>query len=465
MQKWSCFQSFLCYVTILASTPKRIFTRNILSRKTSILNIDFTEIHTSTNRIKCYCVSDLHSDTEKNQQWVGENCLRNVEDSDVFTVIILPGDIGSEIDRLESVFRILTANYDAVVYVPGNHEAWRRGIAAGGSATSPENRAENRMATDSITKLVEVMDKAKELGVHIGPIRIEIENTDRLSKSAAVSLQGESRRTTTIEMASPSVDSVSRKSKTNQGVVIFPLYSWYHSSWDTEPELLHPDVLDVEEAMPFTRKWGDYSMCSWPETLLSQSDFCSTRNDNTVLAEAFSAINEPFLNPRKAILPGGTNKKSDEQESIFPGDVNHQNPEFNKPDSRSPIVKINDTVISFSHFLPRQELCPEKRFLLEPLLPKVIGSNFLESQIRRLMPDLHLFGHTHIPIDMELEGIRYIQWPKGYSRYIAIDFIHFQFIQSSFISYNIQFFFIVRSDYLIREHKSNESPFSHVSFF
>ena len=28
-------------------------------------------------------------------------------------------------------------------------------------------------------------------------------------------------------------------------------------------------------------------------------------------------------------------------------------------------------VISFSHFLPRQELCPEKRFLIEPNLPKV----------------------------------------------------------------------------------------------
>jgi len=28
-------------------------------------------------------------------------------------------------------------------------------------------------------------------------------------------------------------------------------------------------------------------------------------------------------------------------------------------------------VISFSHFLPRQELCPEKRFLIEPNLTKV----------------------------------------------------------------------------------------------
>ena len=37
-------------------------------------------------------------------------------------------------------------------------------------------------------------------------------------------------------------------------------------------------------------------------------------------------------------------------------------------------------------------------------------------QIRRLQPSLHLFGHTHIPIDLELDGIRYLQYPLGYSR-------------------------------------------------
>ena len=44
----------------------------------------------------------------------------------------------------------------------------------------------------------------------------------------------------------------------------------------------------------------------------------------------------------------------------------------------------------------------------------MIGSDYLEAQIRRLQPHLHLFGHTHIPIDLEIEGIRYVQWPLGY---------------------------------------------------
>jgi Icc-related predicted phosphoesterase len=129
---------------------------------------------------------------------------------------------------------------------------------------------------------------------------------------------------------------------------------------------------------------GDFSMCSWGD-IVCQSDFCSTAKDNTILAEKFAEMNEPFLYEEKCKMS-------------------------------SPIIKNDDTIISFSHFLPRQELCPEKRFLLEPLLAKVVGSDFLEAQIRRLNPHLHLFGHTHIPIDLELEGIRYIQWPRGYFR-------------------------------------------------
>ncbi len=122
----------------------------------------------SKTAIKCYCISDLHADTTKNQQWVEDNCCRsstkvttyglssdvvdtgdddsinvnkdakydagvvddNKIDDDAYTVIILPGDIGSEVDRIEIVFKHLVNNYDAVCYVPGNHEAWRRGILA-----------------------------------------------------------------------------------------------------------------------------------------------------------------------------------------------------------------------------------------------------------------------------------------------------------------------------------------------
>lgn len=344
-------------------------TVNIVSER--IRGIEFSNLLSEKVRIKCYCLSDIHADAEKSQVWVKSNCRRIVDDLDAFTVMLLPGDIGSEIDRLESVFKILVSQYDAVVFVPGNHEAWRKGIAAGGSALKPEERAFNRMATDSIVKLNEVLDCAKSCGVYVGPLRIQTGATnDSKSKS----------------------------------VVLFPLYSWYHNSWDKEPEIKHPDYIAVEEAMPFARKWGDYSLCLWPEELISQKEFQSTTSSSTVLAEAFASLNEPFLEQH-------LNKKKDYYSFPLPTD--------GKVENSSNIIEETikeETVLSFSHFLPRQELCPEKRFLLEPLLSKVIGSDPLEEQIRRLKPTLHIFGHTHIPIDMTIDDIRYLQWPLGYQR-------------------------------------------------
>ena len=49
-------------------------------------------------------------------------------------------------------------------------------------------------------------------------------------------------------------------------------------------------------------------------------------------------------------------------------------------------------------------------------LHKVSGSDPLERQLRRLMPDIHVFGHTHLAMDRTIEGIRYVQWPLGTPR-------------------------------------------------
>jgi hypothetical protein len=113
-------------------------------------------------------------------------------------------------------------------------------------------------------------------------------------------------------------------------------------------------------------------------------------DDSTVLAEYFSSLNESFLPPlQEDNLPSPPAPRVDGEEAI---------------------------VVTFSHYLPRQELCPEKKYLLEPNMTKVIGSQFLEAQIRRVKPQLHIFGHTHIPIELTLEGTRYVQWPLGYAR-------------------------------------------------
>lgn len=420
MSKWIKSSLALVFSRFLSITYNSPFTTGKKALTVpAVVNVRSSVISTSLSRIKCYCLSDLHADSEKNQQWVRDNCSRRTEDENVFTVLILPGDVGSEMESLEKVFQTLTENYSAVIYVPGNHEAWRRGVAEGGSSTIPDERAEERMASDSVVKLNKVISMAERMGVYVGPLKISgvknppdsaSEHTVEIEKLGAIgALCPDNSITREVNIKGSVANKHGAKGTATPEVfscvVIYPLYSWYHSSWDVEPEITHPDYLDVEEAMPFKRKWGDFSMCSWPG-IVSQSEFCATDNDSTTLAESFAEVNEPFLFQPFAEKHGSSD-----------GPVT-----ANEPSSQttltSPIVNERNTIISFSHFLPRQELCPEKRFLLEPLLTKVIGSRFLESQIRRLRPHLHLFGHTHIPIDLELDGIRYVQWPKGYARYL-----------------------------------------------
>lgn len=66
-----------------------------------------------------------------------------------------------------------------------------------------------------------------------------------------------------------------------------------------------------------------------------------------------------------------------------------------------------------SNILCRQELCPEKRMLFYPNLPKIIGSDFLETRLRSIHGEngsasaSHVFGHTHFCWDAVLDGLRY----------------------------------------------------------
>ncbi len=66
-------------------------------------------------------------------------------------------------------------------------------------------------------------------------------------------------------------------------------------------------------------------------------------------------------------------------------------------------------VVSFSHFVPRTELLPAVSWLRFKGLPLVAGSVEIDAQVRRLGAAVHVYGHTHIPDDRMLDGVRYVQ--------------------------------------------------------
>jgi hypothetical protein len=72
-----------------------------------------------------------------------------------------------------------------------------------------------------------------------------------------------------------------------------------------------------------------------------------------------------------------------------------------------------DLITDYIPCFKRQELCPEKRMLFYPKLPKIIGSDYLEVRIRSIhgiqgsASACHVFGHTHFCWDAVVDGIRY----------------------------------------------------------
>ncbi|XP_057446513.1 uncharacterized protein LOC130738532 isoform X2 [Lotus japonicus] len=154
---------------------------------------------------------------------------------------------------------------------------------------------------------------------------------------------------------------------------IIPLFSWYHESFDKEKDITGFHIPPLEMACK------DFHACKWPNGL---------SNGDSSLAVHFDGMNDKQMKVIKEI----------------------QN--------------TCDHIITFSHFVPRQELCPEKRMLFYPKLPKIIGSDPLEDRIRSIhgaegrksASSCHVFGHTHFCWDAVVDGIRYVQAPLAYPR-------------------------------------------------
>lgn len=135
-------------------------------------------------------------------------------------------------------------------------------------------------------------------------------------------------------------------------IAIVPLYSWYESSFD-----LDDAKANIEELV----NWSDNYFCRWPK---------ETKN----IAQYFLQLNNKHIK------------------------------EYQTP------------VISFSHFLPRRELLPDKKWLYFKALPKVAGCIDLDEQIRYISAQVHVFGHSHINYDIVIDNIRYVQNAMGYPR-------------------------------------------------
>ncbi|HKV14684.1 MAG TPA: metallophosphoesterase [Reyranella sp.] len=116
-----------------------------------------------------------------------------------------------------------------------------------------------------------------------------------------------------------------------------------------------------EPGADLTEQWTDYFACSWP-----------AQHGAREITSRFLAMNEPLPAPRGRI------------------------------------------VITFSHFLPRIDLMPERIPQRHRYLYPVLGTALLERQLRQVGATIHVYGHSHVNRRLVVDGVTYINNAFGY---------------------------------------------------
>jgi len=164
-----------------------------------------------------------------------------------------------------------------------------------------------------------------------------------------------------------------------QGAVhVVPLFSWYVKPEEGDGSLFLPKPGED----PSLSAWSDNYFISWPNYWEGEA------------AARFLALNEPHL-----------------------------------------LRSYDAPIISFSHFLPRQEWscatgkpAPPGEARFRDAHPsfnfsRVAGDSRLDTQIRRLGSRIHVYGHQHRNRHRTIDGVTYISHCLGYQRERAEGYI------------------------------------------
>ncbi|KAL1504531.1 hypothetical protein AB1Y20_010933 [Prymnesium parvum] len=339
------------------------------------------DIHaTHATHVRVFAISDLHCDHPANMDWLRSHMP--LEEEGAYDVCLCAGDVSNSEAVLLEALQLLSERFDQVFFTPGNHDMWL-----------PRDVSEHMSSFDQLRLVNEV---CASVGVRTQPAWI-------------VSPLG------------------------RQDVLVVPLLSWYHASWDKEPELEESET--QLQGAGFRAMWADFRRCRWGPALETGS---------LALAEEFAMMNEPKLSSLVAQLswreakgrarpqrildktetyalygakPTSTSLWPDmDTDNFFTRRTEPRRNQLAQEEEPTEPSENEPFIISMSHFVPMQELIPEKRMLVQGSLHKVSGSSPLNEQIRKLQPSMHIYGHTHLNFDSTYGGIRFVQHALGTPR-------------------------------------------------
>ncbi|CAN0439707.1 unnamed protein product, partial [Laminaria digitata] len=158
-------------------------------------------------------------------------------------VLVVPGDISSSLERSAETLTELKNRYDEVFFVVGNHELW---------LTRRRKSEKDGEDGGSVDKLVAVHRACEDLGVRVDPAVFVVGGGGGAGEEGS---------------GGTGDDWEGEEIREGQEVGVFPLLSWYHASWDNEPDLPKEDQFRRGD---FTRRWADYMFCRWPKDVCSR---------------------------------------------------------------------------------------------------------------------------------------------------------------------------------------------------
>eukprot|EP01001_Neometanema_parovale_P007769 NODE_4060_length_1121_cov_105.666333_g3866_i0.p1 GENE.NODE_4060_length_1121_cov_105.666333_g3866_i0~~NODE_4060_length_1121_cov_105.666333_g3866_i0.p1 ORF type:complete len:318 (-),score=29.48 NODE_4060_length_1121_cov_105.666333_g3866_i0:94-1047(-) len=145
-------------------------------------------------------------------------------------------------------------------------------------------------------------------------------------------------------------------------LVILPLFSWHTHALDPESTTVSEEEEKFDAA------------CRWPRCINEDTDNRKSSLKPSIPA-FFRALNEATRTAVEAQIG-----------------------------SCSPGGWAGREVASFSHFLPRREL-----FYGKLPLHKIMGDPETDIELRKAGSRVHVFGHSHLNYDAELDGVHYYQ--------------------------------------------------------
>ena len=355
-----------------------------------------TTIHHAPQIERIYLLSDLHCDYASNRNWLRSICCEDdgSKDDDK-SMILIAGDVSHNLSILEWTFVTLKCKFHEVGFVFGNHDVWldkpkKHRMQISTKLDSDDVNENDDVTTDKTNVNLPVIVKVKGDGC--------VDSIDKLEKILELC------RKHNVRYGPVKI----QDEQSSSSLYVIPLLSWYHSSFDTEPSI---------------RGWGgipsarnvvaDYKRAVWPSPLIDNRE----KNDDSILAQFMDDLNDVLFdyNYDSFIQSSDVEKKSN---SI--------------------------SILTYSHFLPRIELLPEKRYLTLPTLHSCVGSTYLEERLRnihhhchnhhskqfsrqyknnnttvlpmQLQQHLHAFGHSHLAWDQTIDNVRYVHVPLAYPK-------------------------------------------------